>query len=553
MKQSTKDICKSVFILIFIFSFYIVICPAAAKVAQKNESAPKRILAMKQGEKLAVPAQAKIKLLHEFAGDAFDGAFPHGSLIISGTTLYGMTCNGGRNNMGMIFKIQRDGTGYAQMHAFAGGVNDGANPFGSLLLAGSALYGMTSHGGYGYGTVFKIETDGSGFSLLHALGYSEPGCWPEGSLIISGTTLYGIGKFAGNYRIHEALHYGGIFKLQTDGSDFRWLHAFMDGLENGTSQAAPTGSLVLSGSILYGTTSAAIFKIKTDGSDYFELRNLYFPRGSLIISGTTLYGTTSVGTSYGNDGTIFRIETDGSDYSRLHRFAPGVGDGEDPHGTPIRSGSTLYCMTTYGGKSDMGTIFKIQTDGSGYSVLHHFAGGPADGSQPFGDLVLSGSNLIGMTFRGGIHDKGVIFSLPLTNISVTAPNGNENWMIGDSQDIIWTADSSISRVNIDYSADNGGHWIPMATGTANDGRYTWAVPNTPSPACLVRISDANDALVSDSSDNPFSILIGIDLAAERREIKAFTILRQYGKIQFLVQTASDQVAQYRVLRRQGTR
>ncbi len=140
----------------------------------------------------------------------------------------------------------------------------------------------------------------------------------------------------------------------------------------------------------------------------------------------------------------------------------------------------------------------------------------------------------------------------ILRLALTAPNGSESWLVGDNHDIIWTATSSISPVNIDYSADNGGHWLRVASGTANDGRYAWAVPNTPSPTCLVRVSDVNDAQVSDTSDNPFSILIGIDLAAERREIKAFSILKQYGRIQFLVQTASDQAAQYRVLRRKAS-
>ena len=48
-----------------------------------------------------------------------------------------------------------------------GGTGDGAAPWGSLEMAGSMLYGMTSEGGSADGgVVFNIGTDGTGFSLL---------------------------------------------------------------------------------------------------------------------------------------------------------------------------------------------------------------------------------------------------------------------------------------------------------------------------------------------------------------------------------------------------
>ena len=137
-------------------------------------------------------------------------------------------------------------------------------------------------------------------------------------------------------------------------------------------------------------------------------------------------------------------------------------------------------------------------------------------------------------------------------ITVSSPNGGETWTAGTTHDITWETSGVIARVKIRLSLDHGDSWSDVIAATANDGLFTWTVPNTPSPACLVRVSDANDAQVSDTSDNPFYILIGIDLAAERREIKSFSIVRQYGRIQFLVQTPSDLVTQYRVLRRKGT-
>ena len=58
-------------------------------------------------------------------------------------------------------------------------------------------------------------------------------------------------------------------------------------------------------------------------------------------------------------------------------------------------------MTYAGGADGLGTIFSEDIDGTNFTLLHSFAGGPGDGANPIGDLLLSGSTLYGMTLRGG--------------------------------------------------------------------------------------------------------------------------------------------------------
>jgi uncharacterized repeat protein (TIGR03803 family) len=72
-------------------------------------------------------------------------------------------------------------------------------------------------------------------------------------------------------------------------------------------------------------------------------------------------------------------------------------------------GSTLYGTTTQGGSSNLGTVFQINTDGSGFSLLHEFSG--SDGGSPQDDLTLFGSTLYGTTLFGGSGDYGTVFSI----------------------------------------------------------------------------------------------------------------------------------------------
>jgi subtilisin family serine protease len=90
------------------------------------------------------------------------------------------------------------------------------------------------------------------------------------------------------------------------------------------------------------------------------------------------------------------------------------------------------------------------------------------------------------------------------SITVTSPNGDEDWDVGSSRDITWTSSGPVDNVKIDYSIDNGASWIEIVASTGNDGSYNWTVPDTPSNNCLVRISDT-DGYPSDVSDAVFSI------------------------------------------------
>src|ERR1039457_3596479 len=88
-----------------------------------------------------------------------DGAYPYAGLILSGNTLYGTATYGGSSGYGTVFAVNTNGTGFTNLHSFTG--SDGASPYAGLILSGNTLYGTAQIGGSlfvpGKGTVFSLS------------------------------------------------------------------------------------------------------------------------------------------------------------------------------------------------------------------------------------------------------------------------------------------------------------------------------------------------------------------------------------------------------------
>ena len=122
-----------------------------------------------------------------------------------------------------------------------------------------------------------------------------------------------------------------------------------------------------------------------------------------------------MGGNYGQ-GTVFKMNSDGSGYMVLKHF--NVNDGAAPFAGLVISGHTLYGTTRSGGNATNGTVFKVNTDGSGYEVLKNFSTSLGltnnDGTKPEAGLVLDGGALYGTTRYGGNAARGVVFKLELS-------------------------------------------------------------------------------------------------------------------------------------------
>gem|GEM_PF-2380275 len=96
------------------------------------------------------------------------------------------------------------------------------------------------------------------------------------------------------------------------------------------------------------------------------------------------------------------------------------------------------------------------------------------------------------------------------SVTVTSPDGGENWQVGSTHAITWTATDTVGVTSIDitYSTDGGSSYpFTIATGIANTGTYSWTIPNTPSTTCKVNViaHDAAGNTGEDASNATFAI------------------------------------------------
>jgi uncharacterized repeat protein (TIGR03803 family) len=418
---------------------------------------------------------AQYATLLNFAGTS-NGQNSRGSLISDGTYLYGMTFGGGANNKGTIFKILPNGTGFEKLLDFSG-TSNGSGPNGDLIFDGTFLYGMTGSGGANnLGTIFKILPDGSGYvKLLDFAGVSN-GSFPWGTLCFDGTYLYGTTHDGGTNNV------GTIFKIMPDGTGFVKLLDFA-GPSNGRY---PIGKLLSDGSFLYGMTvqggtndAGTIFKIMPDGTGFVKIHDFTFtsgnlPFGSLISDGTYMYGMTFNGGNY-NLGTIFKISPNGTGYVNLLHFA-GATNGSYSDCSLIYDGTFLYGMTSLGGINDKGVVFKILPNGTGYVKLVDLGGG-TNGSKPYGSLLSDGTFLYGMTSIGGTNNLGALFKLCISPPIATASNTGAyctgstiqlNATGGDSY--VWNGPNSFTATTQNPSL--------TASNLTTSGTYTVTASNT---------------------------------------------------------------------------
>ena len=384
-------------------------------------------------------------------GGSTDGFYPTTGLAIgSGGMLYGTTGGGGTMNGGTLFSlappaVASDGWTESVLYNFtafnAYYFPASASPSGLVIGADGTLYGTTKIGGSGTGGPYCPEGCGTVFSLTPPAA-GPGGAWTE-------SAIYGF--IAGN-----------------------------GNLQNPTADVA-----IGNGGVLYGTTQGgsscqgAVFSLtppSVPGGDWTEAvlynftggNNWGYPSGVVIGSGGVLYGTTQYGGSgqcttggFTGCGSVFALipppSPDGVwSEAPLYNFTGGS-DGAFPRAGVVVGGSGVLYGTTQ--TTSTGTVFAL-TVGNGLAPSVNLGGvvnaasytGPvAPGSiaSVFGSFLLPSPLLaaqsplpdeisgLSLQFGGGIQ-------APLFYASSTQVNFQVPWEVANPSTLAATLDNAAS-------------------------------------------------------------------------------------------------------------
>ena len=315
--------------------------------------------------KLTPPGSGETKwqedVIYSFKGGS-DGANPTGGMIFDRNgALYGTTRYGGYGD-GTVFRLAPPAAGKKNwtetvLYSFTGKLSTGtveSEPRGSLIIdSGGALYGTTTGGAYGGGTVFKLAPPATGQSawtetLLLGFKDDKDGGDPEAGLIMDASgALYGTAEKGGFANCPPSSFYpngcGLVFKLTPPSKGSVWKESILHTFKSGADGANPYGGLIAdSKGALYSTTSnggghgctisgivygcGTIFKLSppTAGQRAWTESilykfpetttngHLYYPNGIEPLAGLVadgkggLYGTANVGGYYGV-GVVFEL------------------------------------------------------------------------------------------------------------------------------------------------------------------------------------------------------------------------------------------------------
>jgi uncharacterized repeat protein (TIGR03803 family) len=141
--------------------------------------------------------------IYSFRGQP-DGSFPYGALLFDALgNIYGTTYYGGANGIGSVYQLSPQATGEwneSVLYSFQEG-SDGNSPISNLVAdkVGN-LYGTTSEGGLGRGTIFKLSPVGGGQwmeTVVHAFQGPPDGAFPYNGMVVDqfgnfyGATVHG--------------------------------------------------------------------------------------------------------------------------------------------------------------------------------------------------------------------------------------------------------------------------------------------------------------------------------------------------------------------------
>jgi uncharacterized repeat protein (TIGR03803 family) len=375
---------------------------------------------------------AALSTLYNFT-DLSDGGLPEAGLVLASSgALFGTTSSGGLG-WGSVFELipSNGGSTWTEktIYDFTGGA-DGANPVANLLIGkNNILYGTTYSGGaHDYGTVFELLPAAGGAwtqKVLYSFAGGSDGANPAAGLTLlsKNGVLYGTTYGGGSLGV------GTVFEMIPAVGG--WTEQVLYTFQGGADGAKPLSDLALSSSgSLFGTTS--------QGGIGPPITN----QPPTCTPSSPCYDE--------NWGTVFELTPTGGGVwteSVLYTFTGQTDGGSPESAVIIGTNGVLYGSTFWGGIDTVcplgdypqgcGTVFQLAPPtGSGTawteSVLYSFTGHSPDGSHPYGNLGLNtAGELFGTTFSGGAN-VDVCFPESYTGcgsiFSVKPPKKGSTWI-----------------------------------------------------------------------------------------------------------------------------
>jgi uncharacterized repeat protein (TIGR03803 family) len=352
--------------------------------------------------------------------NGLNGQYPSGRLTIDGQgNLYGATAQGGPTyNPAGSPPVQ--GAGTIWKYSPTGGLSTLYSPSGSsagfngvVLDSQGNLWGSTSTGGSGYGTLFELTAAGV-FNTVFEFNGAD-GQNPGFVVFDSKGNLWGV---AGGGATGD----GVLFKYSPATQQLTNPLSFPGGI-----YSAPSGPVTFdSQGNIYGVTASggsdglgSLWEYSAQGalSTLFNFSGLNgsSPNGGVTLDGNgNVYGATTEGGAGDVEpasgyGSVWKYSLATGELTTLYSFTSSGTTGQFPEsGVTLDANRNVYGTTIYGGTFGDGVVWEYSTAGV-LSDLVTFNG--ANGANPEALVFDSKGNLWGTTNQGGANGFGTLFEL----------------------------------------------------------------------------------------------------------------------------------------------
>jgi uncharacterized repeat protein (TIGR03803 family) len=343
----------------------------AAQDSMEGSSAPTG------GTVFKVTSAGKLTLLHTFPLGP-DKNYPAGNLpgnIIQGPDgkLYGDTIAGGIDGCngycgyGVLYRINTNGTDFQIIHKFCSEKNCADGNGGYYLAVGTDgnIYGTTYYGGKNSaGTIFQIIPATGAYKVMISFDFSSSGENPGALIAGPDGTFYGLSSASGGEILFHYVESTGV--LTTVLVDF-------SGANNGQPTVGGDLTLGANGNFyglygIYGVSGEGVFEVDINGSNlqlfpfYTTVGGAGEPDSLLLASDGNFWLADITGNSYGNIITL--SPTDGSLIQTFTPFSSTAAVGAYPMEIIQASDGTLWGSTDSFGNASKGhfgdgTVFSL--------------------------------------------------------------------------------------------------------------------------------------------------------------------------------------------------